>query len=124
MERGSSFAQALNQRHKALDLTQQQLAEQVGYAAVTIQRLEQSTLRPSRQVTERLAAILELPEGEREYFVRLARGRATWSPRSQPTRSAWRSTGNLGIARRSPMLSTTSGCCSRCGATTGVPDRF
>jgi len=44
MERGSSFAQALNQRHKALDLTQQQLAEQVGYAAMTIQRLEQSTL--------------------------------------------------------------------------------
>jgi hypothetical protein len=96
----------------------------VGYAAVTIHRLEQGTLRPSRQVTERLAAILELPEDEREYFVRLARSTASWSPRSQPTKSAWRSIGNLGIVRRSPMLSTTSECGSRCGATTGVPDRF
>ncbi len=80
MERGSSFAQALKQRRKALDLTQLQLAEQVGCAAVTIQRIEQGTLRPSRQVAERLAAILAIPAEEREPFVRLARGAPTSDP--------------------------------------------
>jgi len=73
MDQGASFAQVLKQRRRALDLTQQQLAHQVGCAAVTIQRIEQGTLRPSRQVLERLAAILELPPKEREGFVRLAR---------------------------------------------------
>jgi predicted ATPase/transcriptional regulator with XRE-family HTH domain len=73
MDQVASFAQALKQRRRALDLTQQQLAQQVGCATVTIQRIEQGTLRPSRQVVERLAAILELPPDEREGFVRLAR---------------------------------------------------
>src|SRR6266508_4269626 len=73
MDRVTSFGQALKQRRRARDLTQQQLAHQVGCAAVTIQRIEQGTLRPSRQVLERLAAILELPPKEREGFVRLAR---------------------------------------------------
>ena len=41
MDQVASFAQALKQRRRALDLTQQQLAHQVGCAAVTIQRIEQ-----------------------------------------------------------------------------------
>jgi predicted ATPase len=41
---------------------------------VTIQRIEQGTLRPSRQVAQRLAAILAIPADEREAFVGLARG--------------------------------------------------
>src|SRR5262245_40961614 len=73
MDQAASFAQALKQRRNARDLTQQQLAHQVGCATVTIQRIEQGTLRPSRQVVERLAAILVLPPNEREGFVRLAR---------------------------------------------------
>jgi DNA-binding XRE family transcriptional regulator len=49
----SSFAKALKQRRKACDLTQQELAQHVGCATVTIQRLEQGTLRPSRQIVQR-----------------------------------------------------------------------
>jgi len=71
--RTSSFGQALQQRRKALDLTQQELAQQVGCAVVTIQRIEQGTLRPSRQIVQHLAAILDIPADEREQFVRLAR---------------------------------------------------
>src|SRR6266511_5936383 len=71
--RTSSFGQALQQRRKALDLTQQALAQQVGCAVVTIQRIEQGTLRPSRQIVQHLAAILDIPADEREQFVRLAR---------------------------------------------------
>ncbi|MEO8393544.1 MAG: LuxR C-terminal-related transcriptional regulator [Chloroflexota bacterium] len=68
-----SFAQVLKQRRKALDLTQQELALQVGCALVTIQRLEQETLRPSRRMVQRLAAILVIPADEQERFIRLAR---------------------------------------------------
>src|SRR5689334_10056116 len=69
----STFASALKHRRKALDLTQQELARQVGCAAVTIQRLEQGTLRPSRQITQRLADSLQIAADERELFVRLGR---------------------------------------------------
>ena len=47
MEYLTAFAQALKQRRSALDLTQQALAERVGCARVTIQRIEQGRLRPS-----------------------------------------------------------------------------
>jgi DNA-binding XRE family transcriptional regulator len=38
----------------------QVLAEQVGCAKVTIQRIEQGTLRPSRQIAARLADVFGL----------------------------------------------------------------
>jgi transcriptional regulator with XRE-family HTH domain len=69
----STFASALKQRRKALDLTQQELARQVGCAVVTIQRIEQGTLRPSRQIAQRLADSLKIDADERELFVRLGR---------------------------------------------------
>ena len=68
------FAQALKRYRKACDLTQHELAERVGCAVVTIQRIEQGTLRPSRQITQRLAQVLTLPTDEAAAFVRLARG--------------------------------------------------
>ncbi len=73
VELAASFAQALKQHRKALDLTQRQLAHRVGCAPVTIQRIEQGTLRASRQVVQRLVDIFDLPAAERERFVRLAR---------------------------------------------------
>ncbi len=74
MKSATSFAQVLKQRRKALDLTQQALAVQVGCARVTIQRIEQGTLRPSHHIAQRLAAILAIPAYEHEHFTRLARG--------------------------------------------------
>jgi len=73
MDSARSFAQALKRCRKARDLTQQELAEQIGCALVTIQRIEQGTLRPSRQIVQRLVAILDISADERERFVRLAR---------------------------------------------------
>ena len=84
MDGDPSFMQVLKQRRKALDLTQQELARRVGCAVVTIQRLEQGTLRPSQQVVERLANILELPLDEREPFVHLARNRPTSNAVASP----------------------------------------
>jgi len=83
MKRATSFVLALKQRRKELDLTQRELAQQVGCAPVTIQRIEQGTLRPSRQVAERLAAILKQPAEQHEQFVRLARRDPTTTSQSQ-----------------------------------------
>ena len=60
MDQLTSFAHALKQHRAALDLTQQALAARVGCARITIQRIEQGTLRPSRQIAARLAVIFDL----------------------------------------------------------------
>jgi predicted ATPase/DNA-binding XRE family transcriptional regulator len=73
MDQALSFAHALKQHRKAHDLTQQELANEVGCSVVTIQRIEQGKLRPSRQIAQRLTVILSIPSDERERFVLLAR---------------------------------------------------
>src|SRR4051794_2458683 len=60
VDHAPTFAQQLKQRRKSLDLTQRQLANRVGCATVTIQRIEQGSLRPSNQIVQRLAAIFDL----------------------------------------------------------------
>ena len=62
MESITSFDDWIRQRRKALDMTQAELAEQVGCAVVTIKKIEQATRRPSRQMAEAIADVLEIPE--------------------------------------------------------------
>jgi transcriptional regulator with XRE-family HTH domain len=69
----SSFGKWLKQRRKALDLTQEELADQVGYAAVTIRKIERDIARPSKQMTQRLADVLVIADDERANFVAFAR---------------------------------------------------
>src|SRR5688500_7184629 len=68
------FGYWLRRSRKALDLTQTQLAEQVGCSADTIRKLEAEERRPSRQIVERLAEIFNMPAAERTAFLRFARG--------------------------------------------------
>jgi predicted ATPase/DNA-binding NarL/FixJ family response regulator/DNA-binding XRE family transcriptional regulator len=70
---GASFADWLKRRRRDLDLTQEELAEQVGYASPTIQKIERGIRRPSRELVARLADVLAIPEQERPRFLRLAR---------------------------------------------------
>ncbi len=74
MERTASFGYWVRRRRKALDLTQEELARQVGCAEVTIKKIEADERRPSRQIAERLAASLQLAPAERAAFVQAARG--------------------------------------------------
>jgi len=69
-----SFGAWVQQRRKALDLTQAELAGRVGCAVVTIKKIEQDERRPSRQMAELLADHLRIPSLERETFLRRARG--------------------------------------------------
>lgn len=74
MERTYSFGYWLRRRRKARDLTQAELAYQVGCSVALIQKLEADARRPSRYMAERLADVLHLAAADREVFVQVARG--------------------------------------------------
>jgi transcriptional regulator with XRE-family HTH domain len=54
-------------------LTQEQLAQQAGCAVGTIKKLEGDDRRPSRQMAERLADLLQIDSEERTAFLKAAR---------------------------------------------------
>lgn len=77
-ERTHSFGYWLRRRRKALDLTQDALAERVSCSGFSIRKIEADERRPSRQLALRLAASLGIPEEERRDFLDAARAvRAT-----------------------------------------------
>ncbi|GAB4198361.1 MAG: BTAD domain-containing putative transcriptional regulator [Roseiflexaceae bacterium] len=67
------FGRWLKQRRKALDLTQRELADQIGCAPITISLFETGQRRPSRQIVERLGVLLGLSPEERASLLHLAR---------------------------------------------------
>jgi predicted ATPase/transcriptional regulator with XRE-family HTH domain len=69
-----SFGDWLRQRRRSLDLTQEELARQVGCSAITLRKLEAEARRPSKQIADRLADVLKVAPGERPVFLRFARG--------------------------------------------------
>jgi predicted ATPase/transcriptional regulator with XRE-family HTH domain len=73
MDGAASFGQQLRRRRKALDITQEELADRVGCARTTIRMIEGGERRPSRQLAALIAEHLRIPEQEREAFLRLAR---------------------------------------------------
>src|SRR5579871_4393190 len=79
----SSFGTWLRQRRKALDLTQAELADQIGCAKTTIQKIEGDERRPSKQIAERMADVLAIADIERAAFMAFAR-RALSSPVAPP----------------------------------------
>src|SRR5262245_19521225 len=72
MEQSASFGYWLRRRRKAMDLTQAGLAERAGYAETTIRKIEADARRPSREMAERLADLLELSDEERVAFLKTA----------------------------------------------------
>ncbi|HVF99773.1 MAG TPA: tetratricopeptide repeat protein, partial [Chloroflexia bacterium] len=69
----TTFGQWLKERRKALDLTQEELAERVGCSVWMVQKVETGDRRPSRQVVALLADALRVPPDKREAFMSLAR---------------------------------------------------
>ena len=72
-ERTDSFGYWLRRRRKALDLTQQALAQRVYCSGFTIRKIEADERRPSRWLADRLATALSIPEQERHDFLDAAR---------------------------------------------------
>ncbi len=74
MQEGTlSFGYWLRRRRKALDLTQEALGQRVACSGFSIRKIEADERRPSRQLAERLAASLAVPEEERRAFLDAAR---------------------------------------------------
>ena len=74
MEATSSFGYWIRRQRKALDLTQQMLADRVGCSLAAIKKIESDERRPSRQIAERMADVLGVPASQREVFMEVARG--------------------------------------------------
>jgi len=83
---GDSGREWLKQRRRALDLTQEALAQRVGCATVTIKKIEAGGYRPSKQVAERLAAELAIPQGNYAAFVQQMRALPVGAPAAAPSR--------------------------------------
>ncbi len=68
-----SFGTWVKRRRKALDLTQQELAKQIGCSPSLIFKIESDERRPSRQMAELLAEKLDVPADQRPLFLKTAR---------------------------------------------------
>src|SRR5262245_18167261 len=64
-----SFGAWVRQRRRALDLTLEELAAQIGCSAVTIRHIETDERRPSKQLAARLADGLHVSQEERPAFL-------------------------------------------------------
>ena len=85
-DRTDSFGYWLRRRRKALDLTQEALAQRVCCSGFTIRKIEADERRPSRRLAERLAVCLAVPEEARRDFLDAARAlHATNHLRLDPT---------------------------------------
>ena len=68
-----SFGTWVKRRRKALDLTQQELARQIGCSPSLIFKIESDERRPSRQMAELLAEKLDIPTEQQSIFLKTAR---------------------------------------------------
>ncbi len=99
MEDAPTFGSWLKQRRKGLHLTQKELAREVGYAEVTVRKVEANELRPSRELVQRLAEALQTPLTERTQILRLARVEAA-GMQTQPATPGYLTRAALGAATR------------------------
>ena len=68
------FGEWVKRRRKALDLTQEELAQRAACSIFALRKIESGERRPSRQLAELLAESLEIDSEEKETFVKIARG--------------------------------------------------
>src|SRR5262245_31373960 len=87
MDDSASFGAWIQRRRKALDLTQDELAQRVGCSAETIRKIEADARRPSKQIAARLAEQLRLAVDERVAFMHVARAEVGVERLAPPTRT-------------------------------------
>src|SRR5512134_296111 len=74
MQEELSFGVWLRKQRRALDLSRQALAAQMGCAEVTLRRIEAGTLKPSKELANILLEKLDIPQTERPQWISFARG--------------------------------------------------
>lgn len=68
------FGEWVKRRRKALDLTQEELAQRTGCSVFALRKIEAGVRKPSKQLAELLATALEIPLDEKDSFIKVARG--------------------------------------------------
>ncbi len=110
MDAELEFGKWLRSRRRALDLTQQELADEVACSVVTIRKMESGDRRPSRQLAGRLGEKLGVPTGELDAFITFARATAAAGqpePLLQETSLPWQDGANGAVmlpAALTPLL--------------------
>jgi predicted ATPase/transcriptional regulator with XRE-family HTH domain len=84
-----SFGEWLKHQRMGRGLSREQLANQIGCAAITLRKIESEERRPSEQIVRRLAEILNIPSNERKNFISFSRGDWTKAPSAHPDETPW-----------------------------------
>ena len=71
------FGEWVKRRRKALDLTQEELAQRAGCSVFALRKIESGERRPSKQLADLLAEALEISSEEKQTFKKVARGEAS-----------------------------------------------
>lgn len=101
-----SFGEWLKRQRMGRGLSREQLAHQIGCAAITLRKIEAEERRPSAQIVERLAEIFDIPPNERTAFISFSRGDWTKAPGEQRGETPWRdSTQSPRTNVRAPLTS-------------------
>lgn len=96
METVNSLGYWIRRRRKALDMTQDELAQRVGCATVSLRKIEADERRPSQQMAQRLAVCLALPPEDHARFIAAALGQHATARLPAPVSPHLRQTiGNL-----------------------------
>jgi transcriptional regulator with XRE-family HTH domain len=77
-----SFGAWLRKQRRALDLSRQAFADQVGCAEVRLRRIEADTLKPSKEPADLILEKLDISESERPQWISFARGLSGFSSQS------------------------------------------
>jgi predicted ATPase/DNA-binding XRE family transcriptional regulator len=70
-----TFGAWVKTRRRQLDLSQAGLGERAGCSAAMVRKIEADLRKPSRQLAEILARVLEIPTAEQIVFLQMARGK-------------------------------------------------
>jgi predicted ATPase/DNA-binding XRE family transcriptional regulator len=71
------FGEWVKRRRKALDLTQEELAQRAGCSVFALRKIESGERRPSKQLADLLAEALDISSEEKQTFIKVARGEAS-----------------------------------------------
>jgi len=112
MERSNSpifFGEWVKRRRKALDLTQEELAQRAGCSIFALRKIESGERKPSKQLAELLAKSLEISSEEKPTFIRVARGETNLERLRAPSLDSFASISDLQsapVSNRIPLQPT------------------
>lgn len=101
------FGEWVARLRRALDLTQQELADRVGCSVSALRKIESGERRPSREIADLLAMQLEVPAAQRADFMTLARREAPAHMLAEPAAYAGSMPPAPGILVPEPTPSST-----------------